>query len=253
MAARHHYRVPDVLYVYNNTNQLCDHHVNMHLQHSLAWYVLSLPPYAPLEAPRKVDEAEAPDCVSLIFMSQEKPSEETLYSIIKCKNQYDKIFVLIPEDQAQDAYTSDGSIAFISYTESDFCRQFQHCLWQIKSNYVQLSMRIDGLAIDTTLCAKLLKKTRVDRLFKFAVDDPRITRVMQDKKLPKISFNYQAYAWYPKNYNVADMLLDYGLIWRKQALVEIVGCSWWKSLKDAKIGLHDYVQKNADTSLLLLN
>ena len=36
MAARHHYCVPEVLYVYNNTNQLSDHHVNGGLQHSLA-------------------------------------------------------------------------------------------------------------------------------------------------------------------------------------------------------------------------
>lgn len=247
MAAHHHYCVPEILYVYNGTNNISDHKVNWEFQRSLAWYILSLPPYKQLDAPKKVDKLDDLDCVSLIFLCLDRPSDDLISNINQHKNQYDVIFVLIPEDLDYQVNAFAGSITFVPYTQSDFAQQCQCCLQQVKGRYVQLSMQVDSLNIDTMLCIKLLKETQVEVLF--SVDgNSKIADMVQDKKLPRISFKYQAYAVYSKNY---DFDMDYS-IWHKESLAKILIQSNLQSMRDMQEEITCYLHRNDLLCLLLL-
>lgn len=48
MAAHHHTCISEILYIYNNSNPINDHRVNVSLQHSLADYIAHLKPYTAL-------------------------------------------------------------------------------------------------------------------------------------------------------------------------------------------------------------
>jgi glycosyltransferase involved in cell wall biosynthesis len=248
MAARHHFCVPDILYVYNNTNNISDHRVNKLLQESLAWYVLSLPPYKQLDTPRRVDKLDDLDTVSLIFLCQDRPSEELINNINAHKNQYDVIFVLIPEDLVYQVNAFASSITIVPYTQSDFVQQIQYCLQHIEGRYVQMGTQVDTLAINTTLCAKLLKATQAPVLF--SVDgSSKIAHIAQDTKLPRVSFKYQAYALYSKNY---DFDMDY-IIWLKESLAEIFIQGNLQSMQNVQEELKHYLHRNDELCLLLLN
>jgi hypothetical protein len=251
MAARHHYCVPDVLYVWNNVNDISDHKVNQQLQSSLGCYVMSLPPYAPLDAPRKVDEVEELDCVSLIVVNQEKPSQEIIHAIAECKKQYDSIFMLAPEGQVYENGVSD-SIMLVPYTQSNVGQKIQYCLQQVKGRYVQLNLQGNNPEINVALCAKLLKKTQVDVLFS-AARNSMIVQIIQDKKLPKISFEYPAYAFYLQHCGSHIVPLDYNSLWRKECLASLVELGCLQSTKGLKEKLNYYVCKDGMLSLLLLS
>lgn len=246
MAAHHHYCVPEVLYVWNNMNSISDHKVNQQLQYSLGWYVMTLPPYEQLHAPRKVDELDGLDRISLIYVCEDRPSQEILDAIAEHKIQYDKVFVLLPEDFGYLTNDPDGRVIFVPYVQAGFGQRLQYCLQQIASHYVQLSSQVKSLELDTTLCAKLLKKTQAEIMFNIATAD----RVIQDEKLPRVSFHYQAYAWYPKNH---EIIFDGGLIWSKKYLTEIVEYDSERSLQGVKEGWQNFVQKNETLCLLFIN
>ena len=48
MAGHHYTCISEILYIYNNSNPISDHRVNVSLQHSLADYIAHLKPYEPL-------------------------------------------------------------------------------------------------------------------------------------------------------------------------------------------------------------
>jgi glycosyltransferase involved in cell wall biosynthesis len=247
MAARHHYCVPEILYVYNGTNNISDHKVNWEFQRSLAWYILSLPPYKQLDTPKAVDKLDDLDTVSLIFLCQDRPSEKFINNINKHKNQYGAIFVLIPEGLEHQVNTFASSIAFVPYTQSDFAQQIQYCLQHIKGRYVRLGMQEDRLDIDTTLCAKLLKATQVDVLF-YAKNN--LHQFIQDKNLPKISFEYVAYALYPVHFNMEEMLHGTPTIWRREVLIEAHSEGVSHSILELINSQNKYMHKNNVLCLL---
>lgn len=49
MAAHHYACLSEILYIYNNSNPINDHRVNVALQHSLADHIANLKPYQPLK------------------------------------------------------------------------------------------------------------------------------------------------------------------------------------------------------------
>ena len=71
MAARHHYCVPDILYVYNQQNQISDFRINRLFQLYLHDYIIQLKPYVQLDAPRYVEQFDQFDHVSLIVLSND--------------------------------------------------------------------------------------------------------------------------------------------------------------------------------------
>jgi hypothetical protein len=203
MAAKHHYCVPDVLYIYNNTNQLSDHRIDWRLQWTIARHVLDLPPYTPLDIPKKIDEFEELDRVSLVLFSQNKPTLQDIESIAACKNNYDEIMILYPD------------------TEVNFLQHIKKVLEQIKSRYVQISTQWGSLHIDTALCARYLKKTQVDVLLGVPTQTVG-SEMLSKKKLPKVATAYPIYALYPQNYSLQEFCtLSGACIWRKDALLAL--------------------------------
>jgi glycosyltransferase involved in cell wall biosynthesis len=250
MAARHHHRVPDVLYVYNNTNRLCDHHVNMHLQHSLAWYVLSLPPYNQLDKPRAVDVFDELDRASMVLIRQDSLSDEVVADILKHKNQYENIFVFYPEEKKSDAYTAYDSIKCVPYTEENLGQQIQYCLQQVKCHYVQLSTQVESLNIDTSVCVKLLKKTQVDLLY--GVNSKNAGFSTNLKKLPRVSFQHSAFALYPQYHMVTALsTLQETSVWKKEALKRVLNGTIYHSIAELKNGMYGDICKNNVLGLLL--
>jgi glycosyltransferase involved in cell wall biosynthesis len=53
MAAHHYACTSEILYIYNNSNPINDHKVNVQLQHALADHIAHLKPYQPLEFPKE--------------------------------------------------------------------------------------------------------------------------------------------------------------------------------------------------------
>ena len=221
MAARHHFCVPDVLYIYNNTNQLSDHRVDWRLQWTIARHVLELPPYAQLDTAKKVDEIETDDYTSVILFSSQKPSLQMVKNIALCKVKYHDIEIMYP-DTTCDAIIENDGIRLVPYSDSNFVDQFKNIIRQLNSNYVQLSTHEESLFTDTAVCVRFLKKTQVDLLLQVNLRDNKIQQLLNQNKLPKISITYDAYALYPQSYSL-QLLCDMTdiCIVRKDLLVSL--------------------------------
>ena len=252
MAARHHYCVPDVLYVYNNRNQLSDHRVNAELQHSLAWYVLSLSPYKQLDAPRMADEFDEFDCASLILFCQSKPQPESIANISRRLNPLKNIFIFWPDEYGQSSCSDNSNITFVPYSPSDFIDHFKNCLGKIQSRYVFLGTE-DLLKknFDLPTGIKLLNKTGVDLFYWACAADEKLLELIYQQKLPKVFFEYPVYAFYAKNIkcSVPIMFIN-GSLWKKQSLIESQKVYRAKSSSELGAVLNEYMIQQDKLGLL---
>lgn len=250
MAAKHHYCVPDVLYVYNNSNQISDHRVNANLQHSLAWYVLSLPPYKPLENPVKIEEFDEYDQVSLLHVCSNPLSKDVLDKLSGFKQQFSEIVVLVPFDKNKENLEIDSDICVVHYKESFLGEAIQSSLKQVKNRFVLLGNdHTDLMLLDINKCVRLLKKTQTDVIFGI-YNNKEISELCVNGKLPRVSIEYPAYAMdmhylkYDK-----DLPIIGGAIWRKDFLLSLL------SMYDIKLNdtFGKYVMKKNITILILIN
>jgi glycosyltransferase involved in cell wall biosynthesis len=252
MAAKHHYCVPEVLYVYNTSNQISNHRVNANLQHSLAWYVLSLPPYKPLENPVKIEEFDECDQVSLLYICSNPLSKDVLDKLSDFKHQFSEIVVLVPFDKNQENLEIDPDIYVVHYKESFLQEAIQSSLRQVKNRFVLLGNdHTDIMLLDINKCVRLLKKTQTDVIFGI-YNNKEISELCVNGKLPRISIEYPAYVMdmhylkYDK-----DLPVIGGAIWRKDAVINLLECST-ESNKELTSGLNRELAQRKKLVLLYL-
>lgn len=223
MAAHHFFCVPEVLYVYNNANPINDHRVNKNLQHSLAWYVLNLPPYEPLDKPQIQEVLLEQDQASVILICRYEPNSRQIENIIKNIRSSRSLQILYPA-AADVALISEKfkSSSFTSYNDFDFVQKLQVCLREIDSHYVLLSS--DSISImgdlDLATCILQLKNAHADIFY--CTIGGRSHEDLFSKRLPMINRKHLIYAWYPQDKNgswaipVVDMTL-----WPRDLLIDV--------------------------------
>lgn len=168
MAGRHHYRVPDVLYVYNNTNPISDHQVNRELQHALSKYIIELPPYKPLKAKRNVELFDQFDHVQVIelnkdshvgaqceefvnngtsryvlFSTNQMQQESTIfepYIRLLNKTQADVLYLIGEKDRNIIELIAKGALPNISFFEPAYA-------YRLKNDPAMLKFPVIGAAI----------------------------------------------------------------------------------------------------------
>ena len=212
--------------VYNNSNQISDHRVNANLQHSLAWYVLSLPPYKPLENPVKIEEFDEYDQVSLLHVCSNPLSKDVLDKLSGFKQQFSEIVVLVPFDKNKENLEIDSDICVVHYKESFLGEAIQSSLKQVKNRFVLLGNdHTDVMLLDINKCVRLLKKTQTDVILGI-YNNKEISELCVNGKLPRVSIEYPAYAMdmhylkYDK-----DLPIIGGAIWRKDVVIHLLECS----------------------------
>ena len=98
MAGRHFYCVPDVLYIYNNTNEFSHYRLNRPLQRSLHDFIMTLTPYQVLKAPCHVESLDEFDTIGLVVVcDQEATTAITDHNMCK-DNKFQAMCVMVPSD-----------------------------------------------------------------------------------------------------------------------------------------------------------
>ena len=251
MSGHRFYRVPEVLYVYNNSNPINDHRVNEKLQHFLGGYILSLPPYKPVDKPKSLDVLEEADYASVILICHHAPQQGQIENIIKNIRPLRFMQVLYPEDEV--TVLSDEkfeSVSSVPYNKSEFLQVLDSCLKKHDSRYVFLCSDAMNIAqeFDLATCVLQLKKAQVD-LFYCAMGSDHVDSFI--KKLPRISGAHSVYAWFANNKNgswpipVIDMT-----IWSRDLLVDLAAKLQGKMLEDFCRELDEWVRKENKLGLM---
>jgi hypothetical protein len=252
MAAHHHYCMPEVLYVYNNSNPINDHKVNESLQHSLAWYVLGLPAYKPLTCPQDVDVLQENDKANIVLLCQNMPKIETIESIVEKISSLQALFVFYPSDADFPLISEQcKDVSFITYTEHDLVCKLQECLNNTDNRFVLVcSEAVTGsYALDLAVPILAMKNAQAD-LFYCSIGRNSHQSYFS-KSLPLVEKQHAIYAWYAQDKNdswripVIDMTL-----WARPALMEIITQCSAGTIKDLFTQVEAHVKEHNKLGLM---
>ena len=222
MAAQGHYlQLHEVLYIYNNSNPLCDGTINSGFQTSLRDHILHQPPYQPLDQQKSVEILGNQDRVSLVVLCNDKPNYMNIDNMLKRLGHVYETYILVPANSVVEKY--DGMVNYVVYERDTLAQKLRECIEALDSRYVMLGTDLDDVVndIDFIVCVKLLKKTHTSLFYCAMGYDPEDQHMLNRKKLPRVSFEYPVYAWHSNNKNLGwQVPAIHMTIWDKKLLSE---------------------------------
>lgn len=168
--------IPDILYMYNNSNPLSDHRTNNKLQLKLGYMIKSWPPYKPLSAQEgawlfKSNKLDQNAGVDLIIFSFDRPMQ--LYALLESIEWYStglnsiQVIYRVSNDDFEQAYTQvKNRFSDVRYYKQgsspaqDFKPLTISALENAQSPYILFA--VDDIIVkdyvDLSYCAQLLEK-----------------------------------------------------------------------------------------------
>ena len=244
MAANGHFRqIHDVLYIYNNSNPIGEDKVNASLQYLLATHIYAKRPYERISEPVSVEYVDEHDHASLVLICQEKPQIKYLEAMLTNVSFLQQACVLVPGcNSCEDCWPDNVKIVY--YEQNELAEKIMECLSAIDSNYVIMSTDVTEISeqFNVSTCIALLKKTHTNIFYGAMGYQAEDRELLVKKRLPCVSQNDPAFAWYSGNKNgswqtpVMSMTL-----WSKNLLIDAMSSIHAMNLAELKISLDEWL------------
>lgn len=245
MAGYRHFRSPEALYVYNNHNPISDHRVDQSRQHSLGWYVLSMPAYQRLDTPIEYAYDEQQDTVSLIIFATANLDEASIRRIDSLATQYQSVLVFHQGNFSCDSVTMSPALKLVQLSESDCSIKLIDAISSLKCKYIMISKDFSAENCEDIKQQALLLKTTQAPIFYLSLKYDSVGNNLFLRKLPRINHRCYTYAWFAKNKNgswpipVFDMTL-----WEKGVLQKILNELTFLNVEQLEEQLKNWVSQN---------
>jgi hypothetical protein len=241
MSAHRFYCVPNVLYVYNNSNPISDHRVNFELQASLALYVLGLPPYEPITMQRNFDVCDDLDKATGVLLCRHQPNSELIMNLLQNIHLSGSLYVLYPSDTGVTLAEDIRSVVFVPYNTSNLIQKLHDFIKISNHRYVLLCSDSICLNHEVALevCIHALKNTQAD-LFYCAIGSKSDQNYFT-KCLPLVENSHSIHAWYAQNKNDSWHIPVISMsLWPCDLFLEVIAQCSAQNIED----LHDYIEVN---------
>lgn len=160
MAGSHYKCIPDILYVYNNTNPISDHRIDIELQRALATYIAQCQPYCHLSEPITFENLGPHDTITLIMVVDKYLNTQD-QAFIKNNTNFESIHVICTQNYVADTENTPFNLVYVD--TQDLGAELIKILLTIDSNYILLQVGPNETPNQNLIDAiKLLKKTQAN-------------------------------------------------------------------------------------------
>lgn len=249
LAGRHHYCVPDVLYIYNNHNPLSDHRLNIEFQHKLAWHILSQKPYRPLPVQNSIEHFDTYDHVALVYLCESNYEMEVTKRIIEDMGPVHEKYIVTQENGL--CIGVDAKV--ITYQTHELKKNLYDLLRGLESNYVLLvTAAVEAIhKIDFCECIKLLKKTCTSIFYCDFASANHVKQLLLNKRLPRVTNEWPVFGWYSHNRNGNwELPVLKQTIFNRFSLLEALQDNDFASIHELQSVLENWVVKNDKIGLV---
>ena len=106
---------------------------------------------------------------------------------------------MFPRQEKKLERKLNGRLRLITYESDDFILKLKKYLASFQGNYVLLSTGLNhAYDFDVSVCMKFLKKSQCNVLYMKDTSNNTLSTLISENKIPRISFKYPVYAYYPR-------------------------------------------------------